>query len=650
MNNFGFLRTAAVCPDVVPGDVEKNTKEICSKIEELKKEVVQLAVFPELCITGYTCGDLFGQTNLLEAASSALTEILSHTSGTAVFVGLPLRGINGALYNVAALLCNKESVYIFPKKYVPNYGEFYEKRWFTPWNGEENLFEYETASLVKINTKSGFTGAVVSAEICEDAWVPLSPSVFSALNGANVIVNLSAGNEVLGKADYRRNLISINSAKSLCGYIYANAGEGESTQDLVFSGHSFIYEYGTLLSERKPFEKDKKYIISDLDIERLNNFRARQETFSQSGEAKQAALFNQPSEIKEITVAENKLNELYRKIDGHPFVPCIYEDRQKRAEEITAMQSMALVKRLRHTGIKKVVVGISGGLDSTLALLVCCKAFDIFGLDRSGITGITMPGFGTTDRTYENAKALVKNCGAVLEEISIKEAAALHLKDLNHPLDLYDVTYENAQARERTQVLFDWANMHGALLIGTGDLSELALGWCTYNGDHMSNYAVNVSVPKTLVRYLVEYFADIVFKENKVLVEVLKDIIDTPVSPELLPPDKNGNISQKTENSIGSYILHDFFLYNCVRNGFSPSKIFFLAKHAVKQGTLENFSGEVIKETLKTFYKRFFSQQFKRSCIPDGVKVGSVSLSPRGDWRMPSDAAVSLWLKEAEAL
>ena len=660
MKNFGFLRVAAVSPDVVVGDVEQNVLNICQCIDELKQKGVQIAVFPELCITGYTCSDLFEQNLLLESAKNALTGILAHTQGIAVFVGLPLRSFSGSLYNVAALLSNAEKILIYPKTFIPNYGEFYEKRWFTPFEANcgcnEQMFDWPVGGLLKINDDSGFTGAVLAAEVCEDAWVPLSPSTVFCLNGANVIVNLSAGNEVIGKASYRKDLILGNSAKNVCAYVYANAGMGESTQDLVFSGHSLIAENGSLLAEKKPFDEKNKFIISDIDIEKINHERIRIETFSQNSRffknSQRSSQFL-PAKIQEITVKSTdflKNKNLERKIDGHPFVPQVQKKMWERCAEITQMQAWGLAKRIRHTGVEKVVVGISGGLDSTLALLVACRAFDILKKDRSNIVGITMPGFGTTGRTYENAKMLVKSCGASLEEISIKEAAGGHLKDLSHALDVYDVTYENAQARERTQVLFDWANMHGAILIGTGDLSELALGWCTYNGDQMSNYGVNNSIPKTLVRCLVQYYADFVFKENEKLAETLKDIIDTPVSPELLPPDKDGKIAQKTENTVGSYILHDFFLYNCVRNGFSPEKIYFLAKIAVKQKNLEPFSDETIKNTLKIFYKRFFGQQFKRSCMPDGVKVGTVSLSPRGDWRMPSDSSVALWLKQVENL
>ena len=657
MKNFGFLRVAAASPEVFVGDVEKNTENICEMIENLKKQGVQVAVFPELCITGYTCADLFGQNLLLEAAEKAVDEILRHTKGIAVFVGLPLRGSDGALYNVAALLNDKKTVLIYPKRFIPNYGEFYEKRWFSAWNGQrdEGLFKWACGGCVKVNVAGENSGAVLGCEICEDAWVPLSPSTCFALEGANVIVNLSAGNEVIGKSDYRRNLVKMNSAKNICAYVYANAGMGESTQDLVFSGHSLIAENGAVIAEKSPFD-ESGFIIADIDIEKLNHERMHTETFSQKNVCKDGVC-GKPAAVEknlsqEIFVDTVDFSDytLLRRVEGHPFLPENAEKRAERCAAITQMQAWGLAKRIKHTGVKKVVVGISGGLDSTLALLVACRAFKILGLDLSGITGITMPGFGTTGRTYENARTLVKSCGAELVEIPIKEAAALHLKDLSHADNVYDITYENAQARERTQVLFDWANMHGAILIGTGDLSELALGWCTYNGDQMSSYGVNNSIPKTLVRCLVQYYADSVFAENEELRAVLRDIIDTPVSPELLPPDKDGNIAQKTENTVGSYILHDFFLYNCVRNGFSPEKIYFLANVAIKQGTLEKFDGKVIKDTLKTFYRRFFSQQFKRSCMPDGVKVGTVSLSPRGDWRMPSDAMDALWLSQIEKL
>ncbi len=645
MNEYGFLRVASVSPQVYVGNVEKNTQEICDAIDALKQEGVQVAVFPELCITGYTCGDLFQQSLLLDKAEEALDIISTHCEGIAVFVGTPLRGINGALYNCAVLI-NGETKLVFPKKFVPNYSEFYEKRWFTPYYDESCLFaDYEIGNLLYLSIEGCKSSAktIIGCEICEDVWVPNSPSTKYALNGANVIVNLSAGNEVIGKAEYRKQLIAMNSAKNICAYVYANAGMGESTQDMVFSGHSMIVENGTILSEKIPFDNSTKWVIADVDIEKLTHERMHCETFSQPSELKQSLRFD------EITVAANT-KDINRIISGFPFVPSGDSARSKRAEEITRMQAWGLAKRIAHTHIENIVVGISGGLDSTLALLVACQAFDILGKDRKNIHGITMPGFGTTGRTYENAKHLVEYCGATLCEISIKESATLHLQDLKHSLDVHDITYENAQARERTQILFDYANMHNALVLGTGDLSELALGWCTYNGDQMSNYAVNVSIPKTLVRYLVQYYADYTFAENKSLVSVLLDVIDTPVSPELLPPDKDGKIAQKTESTIGSYTLHDFFLFHTMRNGFSPKKIYYLVRLAIAQKQMPYFEDAVVKDTMKMFYRRFFAQQFKRSCMPDGVKVGSISLSPRGDWRMPSDACADLWLHEVESL
>lgn len=636
-----YLRVACAVPQIVVGDVDSNVEEIKKIILDLQKKNVQVMVFPELCITGYTCQDLFGQSLLLsKALEGAAILAKSVKANCFVYVGLPVK-VGTALYNCAAVLNDGKICCIVPKTYIPNYSEFYEKRWFTPFDGKDTQICFN-GQTIKVSSTTLFKigEGVIGCELCEDVWVPLSPSTKLALNGANVIVNLSAGNEVIGKADYRRSLIAMNSGKNICAYVYANAGTDESTQDLVFSGHSLIAEYGTVLEEIKPFE-NKKYIISDVDIERLNHERMHNETFNQPTEVDGGCVIIDDGK----KLVEQK--DFYRSVNGHPFVPADDKERTERARAITTMQSYGLVKRLKHINASKVVIGISGGLDSTLAFLVACQAFDILGLDRKGINGITMPGFGTTGRTYENAKKLVQDCGATLVEISIKDAATNHLKDLNHSLDVHDITYENAQARERTQVLFDYANMHNAILIGTGDLSELALGWCTYNGDQMSNYGVNVSIPKTLVKWLVKFYADNAQGE---LQTVLNDIIDTPVSPELLPPDENGNIVQKTENTIGSYELHDFFLYNLMRNGYGPEKIFFLAKQAVKQGTMSTYNDETIKETMQKFYRRFFSQQFKRSCMPDGVKVGTISLSPRGDWRMPSDASAAIWLKEVEKL
>ena len=640
MNTFGFLKVAVASPNVIVGDVQANVQSIAQVLEQLRKEQVQIAVFPELCLTGYTCGDLFQQQVLLEEARKALDTLAGQTKGMMVYVGLPMRGANGALYNCAALLNgDKNNIRIDAKTFLPNYSEFYEARWFTPYHGEPGLFpRYREGGLVQTDI---LPEAVVGCELCEDLWVPASPSLRQTLQGATVVVNLSAGNEVIGKADYRRELVRMTSAKQVCCYLYASAGMGESTQDAVYSGHSLIAENGIILAEKKPFDPTRTYITTEIDLQRIQHERMRMVTFTQGDTPL-------PFHFETAEVEKIKNNTLTRAVAGHPFVPTDQQERSRRAKEITEMQAWGLARRIAHTQVPQVVVGISGGLDSTLALLVSCQAFDLLGKDRKDIIGITMPGFGTTGRTYENAKALVKECGATLVEIPIRDAATQHLNDLNHALDVYDITYENAQARERTQVLFDYANMHQAIVVGTGDLSELALGWCTYNGDHMSNYGVNASIPKTLVRYLVRYFAEEAFAGNPTLVNVLHDIIETPVSPELLPPDKNGQIAQKTENSIGSYLLHDFILYYVLRYGFRPSKIYFLAKTAMAQGTLEVFNDQVLKETMRTFYRRFFGQQFKRSCMPDGVKVGTVCLSPRGDWRMPSDASAALWLREVD--
>ena len=642
MNRFGFLKVAVASPKVTVGDVHANIRAISETLSLLKREKVQVAVFPELCLTGYTCGDLFHERLLQDEAKRALSTLLPETEGMLVYVGLPLAGSDGALYNCAALLNGEENrIRIYAKSFLPNYSEFYEKRWFTPYRGELGLFpDFEEGGLVSVNT---VPDAVIGCELCEDAWVPASPSIRQTLQGATIMVNLSAGNEVIGKAEYRRDLVRMSSAKNVCAYLYAGAGMGESSQDMVFSGHCLIAENGTILAEKEPFDTSSVYAISEIDTEKLRHERTRMGT---------CAEFRPTGDYAFCTanVKENNESRLTRHVQGHPFVPTDAANLNSRAREITRMQAWGLAKRIEHIGVPQVVVGISGGLDSTLALLVACQAFDLLGKDRKRIVGLTMPGFGTTGRTYNNARNLVTECGATLTEISIKEAASLHLKDLDHADTVYDITYENTQARERTQVLFDYANMHGAIVIGTGDLSELALGWCTYNGDQMSHYGVNSSIPKTLVRYLVQYYADEAFAGNEALAKTLRDIINTPVSPELLPPDKDGNIAQKTENSIGSYLLHDFFLYNMLRNGFAPAKINFLAKNAIAQGTLESFSDAVIKETMQTFYRRFFGQQFKRSCMPDGVKVGTVSLSPRGDWRMPSDASANLWLSEVERL
>ena len=633
----GFIKVAASTPEIRVADVDHNKKLICEGVDQAWKEGIQLLVYPELCLTGYTCGDLFWQEELLEKARQGLSEIVMHSLGKKmlIFVGLPWE-MNGKLYNVAAAVSDGELLGLVPKRYLPAYSEFYEERNFTP--GKEEITRVMVdGKEIPFGSRILFScpevrGLSVAAELCEDLWTPEPPSIGHAMAGATVIVNLSASDETTGKSIYRRNLISGQSARLLCGYIYASAGEGESTTDLVFGGHNVISENGVILAESRLFENST--IVTELDIQRLRADRRKQTTFSVKGkETYEEVLFH----------LEEKETELTRFVDPAPFVPSDEHQMEQRCEEIFHIQAMGLKKRLKHTGCRNVTVGISGGLDSTLALLVTAKAFDLLGIDRSSITAVTMPCFGTTDRTYQNACELTRRLGASLKEVDIKKAVRQHFEDIGHSEEDHDVTYENCQARERTQVLMDIANQSGGMVIGTGDMSELALGWATYNGDHMSMYGVNASVPKTLVRHLVRYYADTC--EDERLKAVLLDILDTPVSPELLPP-KDGKIAQKTEDLVGPYELHDFFLYYILRFGFRPAKIYRLALTAFA-GVYEK---EVILKWLKIFYRRFFSQQFKRSCLPDGPKVGTVAVSPRGDLRMPSDASAAIWLAELEEL
>ena len=633
----GFIKVAASTPEIRVADVDHNKKLICEGVDQAWKEGIQLLVYPELCLTGYTCGDLFWQEELLEKARQGLSEIVMHSLGKKmlIFVGLPWE-MNGKLYNVAAAVSDGELLGLVPKRYLPAYSEFYEERNFTP--GKEEITRVMVdGKEIPFGSRILFScpevrGLSVAAELCEDLWTPEPPSIGHAMAGATVIVNLSASDETTGKSIYRRNLISGQSARLLCGYIYASAGEGESTTDLVFGGHNVISENGVILAESRLFENST--IVTELDIQRLRADRRKHTTFSVKGkETYEEVLFH----------LEEKETELTRFVDPAPFVPSDEHQMEQRCEEIFHIQAMGLKKRLKHTGCRNVTVGISGGLDSTLALLVTAKAFDLLGIDRSSITAVTMPCFGTTDRTYQNACELTRRLGASLKEVDIKKAVRQHFEDIGHSEEDHDVTYENCQARERTQVLMDIANQSGGMVIGTGDMSELALGWATYNGDHMSMYGVNASVPKTLVRHLVRYYADTC--EDERLKAVLLDILDTPVSPELLPP-KDGKIAQKTEDLVGPYELHDFFLYYILRFGFRPAKIYRLALTAFA-GVYEK---EVILKWLKIFYRRFFSQQFKRSCLPDGPKVGTVAVSPRGDLRMPSDASAAIWLAELEEL
>ena len=631
----GFVKVAAATPDIRVADVDYNTEQICRMMDEAAGEGAKIIVFPELCITGYTCSDLFTQEVLLDHAREALRKIAAHTADkdALIFVGAPI-SVDGELYNVAAALNHGRILGLTTKTFLPNYGEFYEMRQFRegPETAREIFFDGEKVPFGPqiLFTASCMEQLVVSAEICEDVWSPIPPSIEAAREGATIIVNCSASDETIGKAAYRRSLIEGQSARLIAGYVYANAGEGESTTDLVFGGHNIIAENGTVLAASKRFQNG--VIYTEIDVKRLLSERRKNTTFQTAGERR---LFRVPFEI------EMTQTRLTRKFDSRPFVPGAEAERAKRCEEILTIQAMGLKKRLAHTHAKSAVVGISGGLDSTLALLVTAKAFDYLEMDRKQIIAVTMPCFGTTDRTYRNACKMAVKLGASLREVPIAEAVTQHFKDICHDPEDHSVTYENSQARERTQVLMDISNQEGGLVIGTGDMSELALGWATYNGDHMSMYGVNASVPKTLVRHLVQYYADTA--EDEELKTVLYDVLDTPVSPELLPP-KDGEIAQKTEDLVGPYELHDFYLYYMLRFGYEPAKIYRLAKLAFAG----KYDEETIQKWLRTFCWRFFSQQFKRSCLPDGPKVGTVALSPRGDWRMPSDACVASWLRDLE--
>ncbi len=653
---YGFIKTACATPELKVADCEFNAAQIISSANETAKKGAQIIVFPELSITGYTCGDLFFQNALQQNALEQLQKIAlkTKTLKALIFVGLPFARTEG-IYNCAAAVYGGKILAVIPKTFLPNYSEFYERRQFTPFSSKQktqfvsigNQENIPFGTDILIQDKSEKT-LCLACELCEDLWVPLPPSTRHILAGATIIANLSAGNEIIGKAEYRRNLVKSHSARSLCAYLYANAGKDESTQDMVFSGHSMISENGTLLAESELFSN--KTVYAQIDVERLANERRHTTSFAAS--VNNSDLQSEYTRIEiDLTKAAaetkttSKTEKLERYVDPHPFVPSDKEKRTQRCLEVITLQAQGLAKRLRHINCQSAVIGLSGGLDSTLALLITCRAFDLTGISRKKITAITMPCFGTTNRTYTNACSLAKECGVTLKEIRIEAAVRQHMKDIGQNENTHDVTYENCQARERTQVLMDYANKTNGIVIGTGDLSELALGWCTYNGDHMSMYGVNSSIPKTLVRYLVEWFAtDSDDAKNKNFSKVLKDILDTPVSPELLPP-KDGKISQVTEDLVGPYELHDFFLYYVLRFAFAPSKIFFLAQ----QDGFSYSKAEILK-WLKTFYRRFFSQQFKRSCMPDGAKVGTVNLSPRGDWRMPSDAQASLWLKDLDNL
>ncbi len=639
----GFIRVAAATPDIKVADCDHNADRIIELIRQAAEEDVSIVVFPELCITGYTCGDLFLQKVLLDGAKKALVKIAKETADCDMlaFVGLPFE-VDGKLYNCAAAINNGNIIGFVPKKNIPAYSEFYEVRHFTPWQSG-------CCTIADDESDSGFTAfgdvlfscenipdLTVGVEICEDLWIPEPPSGLLAKHGATIICNLSASDEIIGKGEYREQLVKSQSARCVCGYIYADAGMGESTQDLIFSGHNLIAENGTIIGESQKFTTG--LTIGEIDLQRLIAERRKMNTFPFEP-AKRVQYVT--DENKEYFFIDPKDLELKRRFPPMPFVPADKDDLNERCEEILTMQAVGLATRLRHIGCKTAVIGLSGGLDSTLALIVAVHAFDMLGLDRKGIIAVTMPCFGTTKRTKSNAYYLAEAYNVTLKEVDITAAVSQHFVDIGQSKEKLDVTFENGQARERTQVLMDIANQQGGIVIGTGDLSELALGWATYNGDHMSMYGVNASVPKTLVRHLVAYESS--HTENKQLSEVLADVLATPVSPELLPPTE-GEISQKTEDIVGPYELHDFFLYYMVRCGFPPKKILRIAE----QSFAGRFDKDTVKKWLTVFIKRFFSQQFKRSCLPDGPKVGSVTLSPRGDWRMPSDACVKLWLEDLE--
>lgn len=666
--NYGFFRVACISPKLKVADCFYNANQIVDCVKNAENRDIQFLLFPELSITSYTCQDLFLQQTLQTAAENALKFICEQTKSSEILfaVGLPL-AIKNERYNCAAFCQNGKVVALVPKSYIPNYSEFYERRWFTPYTSESviniNLGDEQKFQNIPFGTNIIIQDKKnplikIACEICEDLWVAHSPSTEHTLEGATVIANLSASNEVVGKAAYRRTLVSSTSAKLYCAYLYANSSSDESSTDMVFSGHNIIALNGTIKAQSKLFESSPDFIIADLDMERIIQDRLKSTSFAQC--SKKNHDFEKSNLYKTINIElkENLFNlpenfssqKLIGNLEKHPFVPEDNLLRKERCFEVIEMQAEGLAKRLRHINAQSAILGLSGGLDSTLALLVACRAFDKCKISREKIYAITMPCFGTTDRTYNNACKLAQKVGATLKEIDIKKSVLQHFKDIGQNPEIHDVTYENSQARTRTLILMDYANKTGGIVIGTGDLSELALGWCTYNGDHMSMYGVNSSIPKTLVRYLVNWFSDEALENGQSeLCVVLRDILKTPVSPELIPPSQ-GKISQKTEELVGPYELHDFFLYYVLRWGFSPEKIYFLSCQAFlgecEDGTNEIYTQEIIFKWLESFYKRFFAQQFKRSCMPDGAKVGTVNLSPRGDWRMPSDASVSEWIKE----
>lgn len=640
--NYGFVKIASAIPSVQVANCQYNIEQIESLIIQAEGKGVEIICFPELSITAYSCQDLFQQQLLLDEAEMALIQLMNFTRSLDIIsiVGIPV-AYKGSLMNCAAVVQHGHILGLVPKSYLPNYKEFYEKRWFTSGLDITERSTLICGQQVPINRNLLFRTPTCTfgIELCEDLWAPIPPSSNLTLQGAEIIFNLSADNDMVGKYDYLRNLVAQQSARCIAGYVYCACGFGESTQDVVFSGKTLVYENGIKVAEAKRHSLTPQLIITEIDVERLRTERRTNTTFATNA----ANCQTEGLHLVETEMVSIKELDLTRSFNPHPFVPT-GKHLDERCEEIFNIQTEGLAKRIQHTHSETVVVGISGGLDSTLALLVCVKTFDLLGLNRKGIVGITMPGFGTTDRTYTNAVNLMKLLDITIREISIKEAVLQHFNDIGHDVNVHDVTYENSQARERTQILMDAANQMNGMVIGTGDLSELALGWATYNGDHMSMYGVNASVPKTLVRHLVSWVAASI--EDETTRTVLLDIVNTPISPELIPADEQGNITQKSEDIIGPYELHDFFLYYMMRCGFRPSKIYLLAQRAFGN----TYTNETIRKWLTTFCRRFFSQQFKRSCLPDGPKVGSCSLSPRGDWRMPSDASSAAWLKECESL
>lgn len=641
--NYGFIKVASAVPSVKVADCKYNVEQIEQQIVLAEGQGVEIIVFPELSLTGYTCQDLFRQNLLLETTESAMLMLLDFTRQLNIIsiVGLPI-AVGDLLLNCAAIIQKGQILGIVAKEYLPNYNEFYEKRWFASVQDLRTTELRFAGNQINLSfTPQIFVtcdGVRFGVEICEDVWAPTPPSNHLALAGADIIFNLSASDELIGKHDYLCKLLAQQSARTITGYVYSSAGFGESTQDVVYGGNALIFENGHLLQSGPRFAMTPQMQVAQIDVERLRTERRGNTTYVNA----QRRMIGEDVIFKNAHSILPKDFVLERPVDAHPFIPSP-DMMEKSCEEILNIQVMGLAKRLVHTGCQKVVIGISGGLDSTLALLVCAMTFDKLGLDRSGIIGVTMPGFGTTDRTYTNAIKLMQSLRITIREISIAKSVTLHFEDIGHDISVHDTTYENSQARERTQILMDVSNQEGGLVIGTGDLSELALGWCTYNGDHMSMYAVNASIPKTLIACLVKFVAGTMDADTSA---TLHDVVYTPISPELVPADEDGNIQQKTEDLVGPYELHDFFLYYFMRHGFRPMKIFLLAQKAF-EGLYED---DVIKHWLKTFFRRFFSQQFKRSCLPDGPKVGSISLSPRGDWRMPSDASSELWLRECEML